>query len=42
MLYEVITILITTDEAFASRVRDEVEVQLRQLSRESIARKSIV
>ncbi len=35
------SILITTDEAFASRVRDEVEVQLRQLSRESIARKSI-
>ncbi|MDW7644989.1 MAG: histidinol dehydrogenase [Desulfuromonadales bacterium] len=35
------SILITTDEAFAGRVRDEVEIQLRQLSRESIARRSI-
>ena len=35
------SILITTDESFAGRVRDEVEAQLRQLSRQSIARKSI-
>ncbi|MCP3176548.1 histidinol dehydrogenase [Desulfuromonas sp. KJ2020] len=35
------SILITTDDAFAGRVRDEVEAQLRQLSRESIARRSI-
>ena len=35
------SILITTDEAFAGRVRDEVEAQLRQLSRESIARRAI-
>ncbi|BCA78598.1 histidinol dehydrogenase [Desulfuromonas sp. AOP6] len=35
------SILITTDESFAGRVRDEVEAQLRQLSRQSIARQSI-
>lgn len=35
------SILITTDEAFAGRVCDEVEAQLRQLSRESIARRAI-
>ncbi|GAB7025900.1 histidinol dehydrogenase [Geotalea toluenoxydans] len=34
------SILITTDRAFGERVADEVELQLGQLSRESIARKS--
>ncbi len=35
------SILITTDEAFARQVAEEVEKQLQQLSRESIARKAI-
>lgn len=35
------SILITTDESFAQQVAAEVEKQLRQLSRESIARQSI-
>ncbi len=35
------SILITTDEDFARQVAEEVEKQLQQLSRESIARKSI-
>jgi len=35
------SILITTSEAMADQVRDGVETQLRQLSREAIARKSI-
>ncbi|ACM19053.1 histidinol dehydrogenase [Geotalea daltonii FRC-32] len=34
------SILITTDRAFGERVAEEVELQLGQLSRESIARKS--
>lgn len=34
------SILITTDRAFGERVADEVELQLGQLPRESIARKS--
>lgn len=35
------SILITTDESFAQRVREEIEEQLSQLSREAIARQSI-
>jgi len=35
------SVLITTDEAFAAKVSGEVERQLAQLSRESIARQSI-
>jgi histidinol dehydrogenase len=35
------SVLITTDEAFAERVRQEVEAQLAQLPRESIARRAI-
>ncbi|MEJ2201561.1 MAG: histidinol dehydrogenase [Desulfuromonadaceae bacterium] len=35
------SILITTDEAFARSVAEEVETQLQQLSRESIARSAI-
>ena len=35
------SILITTDEDFSKQVADEVEKQLQQLSRESIARQSI-
>jgi len=35
------SILITTDEKFARKVADQVEKQLKQLSRESIARNSI-
>ncbi|MBW6511357.1 MAG: histidinol dehydrogenase [Desulfuromonadaceae bacterium] len=35
------SILITTDTALASAVQQEVEVQLRELSRETIARQSI-
>ncbi len=34
------SILITTDRGFGEKVADEVECQLKQLSRESIARKS--
>jgi len=35
------SVLITTSESMARQVRDEVEKQLRQLSREAIARQSI-
>jgi histidinol dehydrogenase len=35
------SVLITTDAAFAEQVRSEVEAQLRQLSRQMIARQSI-
>lgn len=35
------SVLITTDEAFAERVRQEVETQLEQLPRRSIARQAI-